>query len=230
MGRKPKLRAIWKEGDEMKKVTFPTTALVAMVMAISLSPSAVHSVDLKGKFALSGQGGLVIPIFEFNDQRKFDAQLGYGFGGAGEYFVLNNISLGATFRYTVNAVKSMPPGSKAHWGITNLAPFVRCVIGTNPNALPYVRLGMGSYKTRLSASSGGQEAGFSLDKKFGLCLGAGMLFPASNYVLLSAELSLHSVMLYGAKARVEGEEIASPSDAQYLTTYVGITFLIGGSR
>jgi opacity protein-like surface antigen len=214
----------------MKRITLLTAAMVAVVVAVLLSPSAVHSVDLKGKFALSGQGGLVIPILEFSDPDKFDAQLGYGFGGAGEYFVLNNMSLGATFRYTANPVKSTPQGLKAHWGITNLAPFVRCVFVTNSNALPYVKLGTGSYKTRLSASSGSQEASFSLDKKFGLCLGAGILFPASNYVLLSAELSLHSVMLYGAKAHVEGEEIASPSDAQYLTMYAGITFLIGGSR
>lgn len=214
----------------MRRITPLAAALVAAVVAVLPSPSAAYTLDLKGKFAISGQGGLVIPIFEFNEQRKFDAQLGYGFGGAGEYFVLNNISLGVTFRHTVNAVKNMPQGSGAHWGITNVAPFVRCVFVTNSNALPYVRLGTGFYKTKLSVSSGDLETSLSFDRKFGLCLGAGILFPANSYVLLSAELSLHSAMLEGAKADIEGGEAASLNDAQYLTMYAGITFLIGSTR
>ena len=54
---------------------------------------------MKGKFALSGTSGLGFPLGDFSDKLKGRAQTGYGWGGNLEYFVTDNISLGANFRY-----------------------------------------------------------------------------------------------------------------------------------
>ena len=59
----------------------------------------LYGQEMKGKFALSGTFGPGFPLGDFSDKEQGRAQTGYGLGGNLEYFVTDNISLGANFRY-----------------------------------------------------------------------------------------------------------------------------------
>jgi opacity protein-like surface antigen len=54
---------------------------------------------MKGKFGISGVGGIGFPVGDFSDKEKGRAQTRYGLGGSLEYFITDNLSLGANFRY-----------------------------------------------------------------------------------------------------------------------------------
>lgn len=214
----------------MKRSVLWAAVLMGAIVFGLLSPSSICASDLKGKFALSGQGGMVIPVGDFADEEKFDAGTGFGFGGAGEYFVSNNVAVGATFRYTTNGVKEMPGSVDADWKLTNFGAFVKYIFPTRSNVVPYMRVGLGLYKTKFSASSGAAEASLSFDSKFGFAGGGGVMFHASDNVLLGGEILFHNAMTDGAKADVDSGELELDANVQCITIYGGITFLIGGTR
>ena len=206
----------------MKKVFGLLTFL--MVLALVTSASAM---DLKGKFALTGQGGMTIPFGDFADENKLAAKIGFGFGGAGEYFVTNNISVGGTFRYTMHDIEDAEDVS---WKITNFGAFFKYTFPTESKIHPYVRLDAGFYKPKVSASAGGLEASLSFSNKLGIGGGGGVMFEASDNVLLGGEVLFHNAMTSDAKATVDGMEVKLDSDIQYITIYAGITFLVGGTQ
>ncbi len=72
--------------------------ILAIFFAITLY-STVYGQQMKGKFALSGTGGLGFPVGDLADKEKGRAQTGYGMGGSLEYFITDNLSLGANLRY-----------------------------------------------------------------------------------------------------------------------------------
>ncbi len=78
----------------MKKSFF-----LLLIFYLILICSPIYGQAMKGKFALSGTSGLGFPLGDFSDKEKGRAQTGYGLGGNLEYFVTDNISLGANFRY-----------------------------------------------------------------------------------------------------------------------------------
>ena len=75
------------------------TLLLLLILYLILICSPVYGQAMKGKFALSGTSGLGLPLGDFSDKLKGRAQTGYGWGGNLEYFITDNISLGANFRY-----------------------------------------------------------------------------------------------------------------------------------
>lgn len=78
----------------MKKVLGLSVVLMVFFLALN-----VQAVDLKGKFALSGAGGLAMPMGDFNDGFK----MGFGGGTEFEYFFLPQLSAGANFTYNMFA-------------------------------------------------------------------------------------------------------------------------------
>ena len=210
----------------MKKLT----CLFTLVMVLALVASA-SAVDLKGKFALTGQGGMAIPFGDFADEDKLAAKIGFGFGAAAEYFVTDYISIGGTFRYTIHGIDIGDVDDvDADWKITNFGAFFKYTFPTESNIMPYVRLDAGFYKPKMSASSGGLEASLSFSNKLGIGGGGGVMFQASENVLLGGEVLFHNAFTSDAKATVMGEEGKLDSDLQYVTIYAGITFLVGGTQ
>ncbi len=136
--------------------------LSAIFFAITLY-SAVYGQQMKGKFALSGTGGLGFPVGDLADKEKGRAQTGYGMGGNLEHFVTDNLSLGVSFRYQkfgmyvrdleeefVKWVHESDPEADtsgvdidAHKSIIQLGFFYKYHLFTWGNLSPYVKLGAG---------------------------------------------------------------------------------------
>ena len=68
--------------------------------------STVSASGLKGKFALSGNGGLGLPMVDFADEKKGAAKSGFGFGGNFEYFITDNVSIGGSLTYRKHDMKT----------------------------------------------------------------------------------------------------------------------------
>lgn len=209
----------------MKKIL----GLFTLVMVLALVTSA-SAVDLKGKFGLTGQGGMAIPFGDFGDENKLAAKIGFGFGGAAEYFVTDNISIGGTFRYTTHDIDIGDVDDvDADWKITNFGAFFKYTFPTESKIHPYVRLDAGFYKPKMSVSAGGLEASVSFSNKLGIGGGGGVMFEASDNVLLGGEVLFHNAMTSDAKATIGGAEGKLDSDIQYISILFAITFLVGGT-
>ena len=200
-----------------------------LIGLIVISFSATKASDLKGRFGLSGQGGMVVPMGDFADENKFNADLGFGFGGSGEYFATNNLAIGGTFRYSINAVGNTG-GVDADYKISNYGAFVKFLFPTGSNVMPYIRLDMGFYKPKLAFSSGSAEASLTFDAKFGFGGGGGVMFQATDNVLAGGEVLFHNAMTEHAKADVNGGQAEMLHDIQFITIYARVTFLVGGTQ
>ncbi len=200
-----------------------------LIGLLVISFSAANASDLKGRFGLSGQGGGVLPMGDFADEDKFNAETGFGFGGAAEYFATNSFAVGGTFRYTVNGV-DVAGGVDADYKISNFGAFVKYLFPTQSNVMPYIRLDLGLYKPKMAVSSGSAEASLSFDAKFGFSGGGGVMFQASDNVLVGGEVLFHNAMTEGAEADVDGGSAELLYDIQFLTIYAGVTFLVGGTQ
>jgi hypothetical protein len=200
-----------------------------LIGLIVLSVSATNATDLKGRFGLSGEGGVVMPMGDFADENKFNAETGFGFGGSAEYFATNALAIGGTFRYSINGVGNTG-GVDADYKISNYGAFVKYLFPMDSNVMPFIRLDLGFYKPKLSASSGSAEASLTFDAKFGFGGGGGVMFQASDNVLAGGEILFHNAMTDGARADVEGGEAEMLYDIQFITIYARVTFLVGGTQ
>jgi opacity protein-like surface antigen len=197
--------------------------LLLVVVIVCAFVTSAGAMDLKGKFGLTGQGGLAIPFGDFSDKDKLAAKTGFGFGGAAEYFVNNNIAIGGTFRYDMHDIQD---AEDASWKITNFGAFFKYIFPTGSKIMPYVRLDAGFFKPKLSGSSGDFEASLSFSTKMGIGGGGGVMYQASENVLIGGELLFQNAMTSDAKAA--GWKL--DSDIQYISIFAGITFLVGGPK
>lgn len=159
----------------MKK--YVTLFLIGLLLP---SFSTVSASGLKGKFALSGNGGLGLPMGDFADEKKGAAESGFGFGGNFEYFITNNVSVGGNFTYRKHGMKTeemeqeleselewefqqLLPGAtatadinKGEHKITSFSAFGKYLFTASPQISPYLKfgLGMGKLKSCIKDISG----------------------------------------------------------------------------
>lgn len=156
---------------------------------------------------------------DFADDEKIGADIGYGFGVTGEYFLTNQVALGGYFDYSSFGLGSYEDVDIS-FKITSFGAFAKYIFPTNTNIAPYLKAGAGVYEPKLSVSLGDASASASFDMKFGVGVGAGVMFKASDFVLIGAEAVFHDVMSQ------ETEELGC--DLQYIQINAGVTFLVGG--
>jgi opacity protein-like surface antigen len=216
----------------MKKFTLVVILILVVGMFSLVSFSTVFALDLKGKFGLTGQGGVAIPFGDFADKEKLAAKTGFGFGGGAEYFVTNNIAIGGTFRYDKHDID---PGSEdgevsASWKITNFGAYFKYAFPTQSKIVPYLRLDAGIYKPKGTFSAEGLEASVSFSSKLGIGGGGGVMYEVSKNVMLGGEVLFHDAMTKEAEATVGGMDVKLDSDIQYINIFAGVTFLVGGTK
>jgi opacity protein-like surface antigen len=198
--------------------------LVLLVVILSVFlVSNISAANLKGKFGITAKGGVAIPFGDFSSSDKLAAKLGYGFGGTGEYFINNNISIGAGLLYDVHNIKDV---SGAKWKVLNYGAFFKYHFPTAGKVLPYVKAALGFYQPKLSASAGSTEASATFSTKIGIAGGGGIGYQVSPNIILGGELMLHNA--FTSSATWEG--IKLDSDLQYVSIFAGVTFLVGGIK
>ena len=180
--------------------------------------SNVLALDLAGKFGFTSKGGVGKPMGELADANAFGADMGYGFGATGEFFLTDRVALGGHFDYMSFGVTEEDVDYSLK--LTSFGAFVKYIFPTNTNIAPYLKTSTGMYEPKVSGSSDGTIPSASFDMKFGFGVGAGVMFKASDFVVIGAEAVFHDVMSQ------ETEELGC--DLQYIQINAGVTLLVGG--
>ena len=192
----------------MKK--FIGILLVVLVLSFC---SNVLALDLAGKFGFTGKGGIDMPMGGFADKEKWHANVGFGLGVSGEYFLTNQIGLGAYFDYNRFGRKDVEGVS---YRVVSFGALGKYIIPTNSNIGPYLKVAAGLYQIAITQPSGFFSETWAFDMKFGFAVGGGVMFKASDNILVSGEAIFHNATVKGAH------------DVQYIQINAGITFLVGG--
>ncbi len=192
---------------------------ILMVLFVLGFCSNVLALDLAGKFGFAGKGGIGIPMGDFADDEGVGADMGFGFGVTGEYFLSNQVALGGYFDYSSFGLGSYGDVDVS-FKLTSFGGSVKYIFPTNTNIAPYLKASAGKYQPKLSASSGGGSASEPLDMRFGFGVGAGVMLKASDFVLIGGEAAFHGI--------VSQETEEHGCDLQYIQINAGVTFLVGG--
>ena len=218
----------------MKKVIGVLLAVFLLIFS-----SNALAIDLAGKFAFTVKGGMGLPILDFADKFKVDANVGYGFGMNGEYFITDKIALGADFDYN-----RFSEGSSGYISLEliNFGVFAKYMILTRANTAFYIKLGSGLYKPKESweFSYFVDYNSLSYGMKFGFGGGGGIMFEVSDFILLSGEVMFQDALVKEAKSDrkfqivddygdTRIDSIPFKADLQYFQIHFGITLLIGGN-
>ncbi len=194
--------------------------ILFLVGLLFASFSTASALDLKGKFAISGNGGLMVPVGDLADKGKGAAKTGFGFFGTAEYFVTDNIAFGGFFGYyslgTDNeAMKEIMlkqnkiPADEldiTQKGI-GFGAFGKYLFDVHEKVAPYVKLGVGMAKPKFSGTATISAMGLEgdiegdYDSKFTIFGGGGVLYQLSPNVGLNFE----ALFLHGTTKDGEGE-------------------------
>jgi opacity protein-like surface antigen len=153
---------------------------ILFLMGFLLASFSIASASgLKGKIALTGNGGLCLPMGDFGaegdftDKERGSAESGFGFGGSFEVFVTDNVSIGANFTYQELGMKTdnfeeqfealfepaYPyfPGltltaesADGEHKITSFGVFGKYLVIASPQVSPYLKFGFGAGKLKPS--------------------------------------------------------------------------------
>jgi hypothetical protein len=147
-----------------------------LVGIILVAFSTASALDLKGKFAVSGNGGLAIPIGDLADSEKGAAKMGFNFYGTAEYFVTPNIGVGGFLGYysfgtdndamkeVMNRDLGIMPDELdiTQKGLT-FGAFGKYLFDVHEKAAPYVKVGAGMGKPKFSGTAAISAFGFDGD-------------------------------------------------------------------
>ena len=196
--------------------------------------SGVSAMDLAGKFGFSGKGVLGRPIGDFADNGKLGGDIGYGFGVTGEYFISNQIAVGAHFdcsefgfNWPFASIEIFLPGWESpspSLKMSDFGVFAKYIIPTVSNAAPYLKLNLGLYKHKIQNNS---EA-HSYDTKFGFGVVGGVMFRANETFIITGEAIFNNALVKDAETDMAGWKHFWPYNLQYIQIGVGVTLLVGG--
>lgn len=191
-----------------------------LMCLLLISFSSVSALELKGRFAVSGNGGLAVPIGDMADKEKGAAKMGFNLYGTAEYFVTQNIGVGAFFGYwsfgTDN--EAMKKNMDRDLGIMpdelditqkgmTFGAFGKYLFDVHEKAAPYVKVGAGMGKPKFSGTAAVSKYGFDgdiegkYDSKVIVFGGGGVLYQVSPNV----GLNLEALFLHAATKDGEGK-------------------------
>jgi hypothetical protein len=209
----------------MKK-NFPMLIIFLLIFLVNI----ISATDLKGKFSLTVKGGVPIPFGNFagkyEEPNELGAKVGFGFGGTGEYFITDNISVGVGFMYDIHSINEEAVFADLSWKVMNYGAFSRYLFTTDSKVFPYIKFDIGFYTLKYSVSVDGGEMIASYGTKLGIAAGVGLFYQISPSFLLSGELIAHNAFTKSA----EYENSRLDVNIQYMSFSVGVTFLSGRTK
>jgi len=201
----------------MNKKILPILIAV-FIFSVSLLPAQDH----KSKVAISGLGGLAIPVGDFAspDPSKGKAKTGYTFGGSLEYFLKEKVSLGLNFMYNTFDDKDI---SSIKNRLTNYGLVGRYILNSHPEVDYYLRFGLGLAKFKIEES----DSTKSFDLKPAIAVGLGFSYKLSSSLSLIGEAIFNHVVLKNAEYSTGGaQQSALGYNLQHFGIYTGLTYYI----
>jgi outer membrane protein W len=212
------------------KIVIPAVLLMCAAV-VSQAASASNGPAMKGHWVIGSMGGMAIPSGKLSEEAAADendnltsAEMGAGanFGGMAEYFVTDQIGIGADFAFasmtTKNDVlklvdfkaKTLQFGVHGKW-----------IIPAGEKVLPYLNVGVGMYNRKLEASVPGLSIDFS-DSKPGINGGVGLDYMVNSQVGLGASGAYHYSI-----GKLEDQEFGVMMDNwSYIAFNAALTFHI----
>ena len=216
--------------------------LVAVVLAAFSTASAL---DLKGKFAVSGHGGLLVPIGDFADKEKGAAKTGFGLYPAVEYYITDNVAVGGFMGYfsvgtdneamkDIMLKQNQIPAEEVDITQKGLGfgAFGKYLFDVHEKAAPYVKLGAGIFKPKFSGTAKISAYDFDgdikgdYDNKMLIIGGGGVLYMVSPNI----GLNLEAMLLHGMTKDGKGEVTVGdfpPEDDEIIFDMQGIELFAG---
>ena len=196
--------------------------LVTSILLLVFNLANLSAQENKNKVAISGVGGLAIPVGDFAsiDPGKGNAKTGYSLGGSVEYFVKEKISLGLNFMYNtfddkdLNSIKNK---------LVNYGLVGRYILNSDPELQLYLRFGLGLAKFKREES----DSTKSYDIKPALAGGLGFSYELTSSISMFGEAIFNHVVLNNAEYSAGGvQQSALGYNLQHFGLYTGIIFYI----
>lgn len=200
----------------MKKIIWMSLILLC------LSALTVSAQENKSKIAISGIGGLAIPVGDFAsiDPSKGNAKTGYSIGGSVEYFVKEKLSLGLNFMYNTFDDKDLKSTKNK---LVNYGLVGRYILNSDPELPLYLRFGLGLAKFKREES----DSTKSYDIKPALAGGLGFSYKLTTSLSMFGEAMFNHVVLKNAEYSSGGvQQSALGYNLQHFGLYTGIIFYI----
>ncbi len=224
--------------------------LVKVVLAIaalaSLLSSGAVAQEMKGKFAVTPQIGVVIPTGDFSstedDEPAGFAKAGFAGGVTGEYYITDQFAAGLTVFYNrfgrdTEDIEDASPGVNidANWTILQAGVHGKYLFTEGKEVKPFGKAGvmLGKADQSLSAS----ESGVSIDGEtdvamsLGIELALGILYEVSPDVFIFGEAGYNMLMTDGADADITVLNVTETGEVLINMNWIGIkggvTFLFG---
>jgi hypothetical protein len=226
--------------------------ILFLIGLLLTSFSTVSALDLKGKFAVSANGGLAVPIGDLADKEKGAAKMGLDLYGTAEYFVTQNIGVGGFFGYYSFGTDNdaMKKNMERDLGIMpdelditqkgmTFGAFGKYLFDVHEKAAPYVKVGAGMGKPKFSGTAAVSAYGFDgdiegkYDSKVILFGGGGVLYQVSPNVGLNLEALFLQAATKDAEGKVKLGDMPSVDDKitfnmQAITFSAAVFIFFGG--
>lgn len=204
-----------------------TLALLTMLTSAALAE------ELTGKIGVSPILGVHMPIqYLQNDEGGGYATLGFGGGASGEYFINEDISVGAKFMYDRFGTDLPFENFDGTWTMMEFGVFGRYRFLPGQPTRPYARAGLVFGNAKLKTENGVEaegKVGFSP----GAELAGGVTHMLQDNLFLFGELGWTALATDGKDIdyKIDGED-AGTGESQYHLQWIGIKagviFLVGG--
>lgn len=205
---------------------------------ITLAISALGFVEapaqgLTGKFAVVPMVGANMPIQYLQGDEGGQATLGFVGGLAGEYFISDDLSVGAHAAFNRFGTDLPLDELSGNWTMIQFGAFGRYRFLPGQTTRPYARAGVLMGNAKLKIENGGEreaEIGFSLGGE----VAGGVTHQLQDNLLLFGEIGWTGLATDGKDVdiTVNGEELEpdeSEKHIQWIGVKLGVIFLFGGT-
>lgn len=205
--------------------------LCVAVAVCALSVGVASAQNLTGKFGVMPMAGVSMPIQYLQADEGGMAKLGFSVGAAGEYFINEDLSVGARFMFDRFSM-DLEGDYSGNWTMIEFGAFGRYQFMPGQMTRPYARAGV-----LLGKAKAKTENGIEVEGDYAMAPGAelagGVIHYLQENILLFGEVNWTGLATDGKDIDVthDGEDVETveaEKHLQWIGLKVGAIFLVGG--
>lgn len=221
------------------KIVVPMVMMVCLASSALAQTTAPTASPMKGHFTITGMGGLEVPTGDLSDKDKgFDQNLGWDAGGAVDYFITDQIAIGADVAYFATKNKDAivdstgaDTGAEAKAKTMAFGVHAKWFMPTGGGKImPWLGAGVGMYNRKFEITERGASLEFK-DNKVGGWGGVGVDYRMTEMVALGVNGAYHFSSKFEDTQSIGGFDVTASSDNwSFITFNAALTlhFPMGG--